>query len=270
MLEDDGRVVLMDFGTGRMTSDDPGVPLAGTPLYLAPELFAGSAPSVASDIYSVGVLLYYLLTRSYPVRARDANDLRLAHERGERTPIADARPDLPRRLARVIDRATDADPARRPPSAESLARELTAVARPRLTKGIRATAAAAGLIALGVLVWEIHGRLIGDASRSRRIVAGLGDRLAERRARDRRRADADHRRASVRQPDRRARAPFCSTASPTRSCGTWRASMGSRCGPDTRRRRSVDRTVTCAPSASSCERTSSSPEPCCAPATRCA
>jgi serine/threonine-protein kinase len=143
MLQDDGRVVLMDFGTGTGVAD-PTAPLAGTPLYLAPELFAGGAPSIASDIYSLGVLLYHLLTRSYPVRAQDESGLRLAHQRGERRPIADARPDLPRRLARAIDRAIDADPAQRHRDAATFARELSEIARLRLTKGVRAVAVAAG------------------------------------------------------------------------------------------------------------------------------
>ena len=70
MLAEDGRVVLMDFGAGHdaRAGERPG--LSGTPLYLAPELLAGGAPSVASDIYSVGVVLFYLLTRSYRSTAR--------------------------------------------------------------------------------------------------------------------------------------------------------------------------------------------------------
>ena len=47
------------------SSADTGSGLAGTPLYLAPEVFGGMAATARSDIYSVGVLLYHLLTRSY-------------------------------------------------------------------------------------------------------------------------------------------------------------------------------------------------------------
>ena len=46
MLADDGRVVLMDFGTGRELDDQPAGPAAGTPLYLAPELLLGAPASV--------------------------------------------------------------------------------------------------------------------------------------------------------------------------------------------------------------------------------
>ena len=72
MLADEGRLVLMDFGTGRELGDNSAAGLAGTPLYLAPELLSGQEPTVRSDIYSLGVLLYHLLTGSYPVRAHES------------------------------------------------------------------------------------------------------------------------------------------------------------------------------------------------------
>lgn len=67
MMADDGRVVLMDFGAGGEFGHDRPTGLAGTPLYLAPELPSGENASVRSDIYSIGVLLYHVLTESYPV-----------------------------------------------------------------------------------------------------------------------------------------------------------------------------------------------------------
>jgi TolB-like protein/tetratricopeptide (TPR) repeat protein/tRNA A-37 threonylcarbamoyl transferase component Bud32 len=130
MLAQDGRVVLMDFGTGRELADRSGGSLAGTPLYLAPEVLRGAPASVASDVYSVGVLLHHLLTGSYPVRGRGLRDLRLAHERHERTELAVARPDLPPKLAAVIARAIEPDPKRRYESASALAADLAAL-KPR-------------------------------------------------------------------------------------------------------------------------------------------
>ena len=67
MRETGGRLVLMDFGTGEELSGTNR--LVGTPLYLAPEIFRGQRASVESDIYSLGVLLYYLVTRKFPVIA---------------------------------------------------------------------------------------------------------------------------------------------------------------------------------------------------------
>jgi TolB-like protein/Tfp pilus assembly protein PilF len=133
MLAEDGRVVLMDFGTGLELGDASAPGLAGTPLYLAPELLAGSEPTVRSDVYSVGVVLYHLLTGSFPVRAAGLRELREAHTRGERTGLSKARPDLPPKLVDVIERASSAQPERRQPNALALAGELTAITRrPRL------------------------------------------------------------------------------------------------------------------------------------------
>ena len=69
--QSDGRVVLTDFGAGvhHDTTATGTPPLAGTPLYMAPELFEGRSVSVRSDVYSVGVLLFFLVTGEFPVRA---------------------------------------------------------------------------------------------------------------------------------------------------------------------------------------------------------
>ena len=64
MLADDGRVVLMDFGAGGDLRH-VGLDMAGTPLYLAPEVARGAPASPQSDIYSLGVLLRYAATGAY-------------------------------------------------------------------------------------------------------------------------------------------------------------------------------------------------------------
>jgi serine/threonine-protein kinase len=129
----EGRVVLMDFGAGRDRGEVRTAAIAGTPLYLAPEVLSGvSGPTVQSDIYSTGVLLYFLLTGTYPVLAQDVDSLRKAHERGERRAINAVRPGLPHRLCKVIARAIDPDPARRYPTAGALASALENVKSPAL------------------------------------------------------------------------------------------------------------------------------------------
>jgi Tfp pilus assembly protein PilF len=130
MRADDGRIVLMDFGTGRELEDDASSDLAGTPLYLAPEVLQGQPATVRSDIYSLGVLLYHLVTGSYPVHARTVRKIRRAHELGERTAIQTGRRDVPSKLARVIERAIDPSPERRYESADTLGADL-AVLKPR-------------------------------------------------------------------------------------------------------------------------------------------
>jgi serine/threonine protein kinase len=110
---DGGRIILMDFGAGEFRdATSPGRP-HGTPLYLAPEIITGGTATVQSDIYALGVLLYYLVTGRFPVEGTSLSDLALAHARRQRRHLRDARPDLPDSFVNVVERATDRDPARR-------------------------------------------------------------------------------------------------------------------------------------------------------------
>jgi serine/threonine-protein kinase len=113
MREEGGRIVLMDFGLGHDTTAGPNQDLGGTPVYMAPELFQGEPASVRSDIYSAGVLLYHLVTQSYPVQGGTVDQVSAAHSRGAVTLMTDARPDLPSPFARVIEKATSPEPSRR-------------------------------------------------------------------------------------------------------------------------------------------------------------
>jgi serine/threonine-protein kinase len=123
MRAEGGRTVLMDFGAG----DDlkrlggRGRSGAGTPLYLAPEVFAGAPHTVVSDIYSLGVLLFYLATGSYPVGGSSRTEIERHHAaHAQRWLLRDLRPDLPDAFIRVVERATSERPADRFQSAGEL------------------------------------------------------------------------------------------------------------------------------------------------------
>ena len=148
MRAGDGRLVLMDFGVGRELTDGSVTDLAGTPLYLAPEIFRGQPATARTDVYSIGVLLFHILTGSFPVRATLVSELRLAHERGEVQPIVAARPDLPANLAAVIGRAINHDPERRYSTAAALAADLEAV-RPRARSRRTLLGVAAAVLIVG-------------------------------------------------------------------------------------------------------------------------
>ena len=98
MREAGGRIVLMDFGTGHDQSEIPARPgdLSGTPLYLAPEVFAGGAASIASDVYALAVLLFHVTTAGYPVPpdARWRTSVSVINEAVARSPGTATRPPL--------------------------------------------------------------------------------------------------------------------------------------------------------------------------------
>ncbi len=135
MLADDGRVVLMDFGAGRDLTQPPEA-ATGTPMYLAPEVLRGEPASARSDIYALGAVLFHLLSGAFPVPASDLPALKRAHDEGETTDIRVLRPDVGRRLAAVISRATCPDAGQRYGTAAELAHDLArASARPVARNG---------------------------------------------------------------------------------------------------------------------------------------
>jgi tetratricopeptide (TPR) repeat protein len=144
LCDRDGRLVLTDFGAGcelQDTIDGATRELAGTPVSLAPEVLEGQAATPQTDVYSLGVLLFHVLTGTYPVRGRTLREVRDAHTLGQRTALGVARPDLPNTFVRVIDRAIDPDPPNRYDGPEALGSELTSLLesivdeRPAATRG---------------------------------------------------------------------------------------------------------------------------------------
>jgi hypothetical protein len=134
MREKGGRTVLMDFGTGRDLKRAPsaqGKDFAGTPLYLAPEVFDGHDRTPASEIYSLGVLLYFLVTGTYPVEGNTRTEIERRHDRSDRRrPLRDVRPDLPDSFIRVVEQATAERPEDRYRSAGELEAALARLISP--------------------------------------------------------------------------------------------------------------------------------------------
>jgi TolB-like protein/tetratricopeptide (TPR) repeat protein len=154
MRADDGRVVLMDFGTGREMRD-PSSDLAGTPLFLAPEVLMGEPATPQSDVYSVGVVLYHLVTGSYPVLAATAAEVRAAHAAGVWQKVRAQRPGLPIALSAVIDRALEPRPDRRYPSAGDLLVALRELAEPASVANTSRVFLASLLVVVAALVWQV-------------------------------------------------------------------------------------------------------------------
>jgi Tfp pilus assembly protein PilF/tRNA A-37 threonylcarbamoyl transferase component Bud32 len=171
MREKGGRILLMDFGLTYESGSDSNP--SGTPTYMAPELLAGEASTVASDVYAIGVLIFNLLTGRYPVEGTDVEQLRTEHGKGARRTLLDVRPDLPQALAQVVETAIQADPQKRFGSAGQLVAALSeaigmgsqaqAAPPPAKPRTLRPwMLAAAGVAAAGLLLaWPQLRALVG-------------------------------------------------------------------------------------------------------------
>jgi len=128
MVGDDGRPRLMDFGIAIESGVflPAGETVPGTPQFLAPELLQGESPTVRTDVYAMGVLLFEMFTGRVPID--DDNTARLVRRIVRETPpsVQSLRPDLPPELAGVLDRAIAKDPEARFPDAASLADAIAA------------------------------------------------------------------------------------------------------------------------------------------------
>ncbi|MDI3288428.1 aminotransferase class V-fold PLP-dependent enzyme [Polyangium sp. 15x6] len=112
--------------------------ILGTPRYLAPELWKGAPATIASDIYSLGLILWELLAGAPPYGPkRPLMQLVEAILKEPLPSIAALRPDVPFELAATVDRAVQKDPAKRFASADALADAL---------EGVVATSRALGLL----------------------------------------------------------------------------------------------------------------------------
>jgi hypothetical protein len=127
--------ILLEAGTGRVIVTDLGIAhaegaavsgAAGTPHYVSPELLAGAAPSVQSDLYALGVTAWVLLTGRRPFEGAEGPALLAEQSRHAAPPIASVAPRLAPRLAEAIDRTLAREPTERWPSAEAFAGELGA------------------------------------------------------------------------------------------------------------------------------------------------
>jgi hypothetical protein len=116
-----GRPKLADFGIARIvgTATSAQSQLVGTPYYMSPEQVRGEGLSPASDVYSLGIVLYEMLSGRLPFDADTPIGVALKHVQEAPPAISTVEPDLPADLCRLIDRALEKDTARRYATAEA-------------------------------------------------------------------------------------------------------------------------------------------------------
>ncbi|MDI1348341.1 serine/threonine-protein kinase [Aquabacterium sp.] len=124
-------VKVMDFGVARVadaTRTRTGVVL-GTPTFMSPEQLSGQPTDGRSDVYSLGVTLFQLLTGALPYRNDSMAALMRAIGREPPTPLASLRPDLPPALGDIVALALQKHPATRYANGQQMADDLRAVLR---------------------------------------------------------------------------------------------------------------------------------------------
>jgi eukaryotic-like serine/threonine-protein kinase len=172
ILNGDGRAKVTDFGIAR-SLDVQGVTQSGAVLgtsnYIAPEQASGRPVDRTTDVYSLGVVLFELLTGEVPFPGESFVAVAMQHVSEPPPSVLEVRPDVPLRVARAVDRALEKDPAQRFATMDAFAAELQAClaelgSRPGLDADVtlvrhapvvrrrRRRLLPAGLVALGLLL----------------------------------------------------------------------------------------------------------------------
>ena len=134
MITEGGAVKVMDFGIARVLGTEHfthGGYMMGTPAYMAPEQVLGREIDGRADLYSVGVVLYRLLTGRLPFNADTAISMVQMQISEPPTPMVTFRPDLPPWCSVIVERALAKSPADRFQSAEEFRGALLAAVTPQ-------------------------------------------------------------------------------------------------------------------------------------------
>lgn len=125
-----GRAVLVDFGLARYVQDESRITVAGvilgTVAYLSPEQIRGLPLDARSDLYSLGVLIYELLTRQLPFQAESPTAVIFQQAYESPRPLSEIKPDLPGPLVAIVERLLAKDLPDRYPSGEAVLADLQA------------------------------------------------------------------------------------------------------------------------------------------------
>jgi WD40 repeat protein/tRNA A-37 threonylcarbamoyl transferase component Bud32 len=155
------RVKLLDFGLVRAAADDVHLTrsgaVVGTPAYMAPEQARGETVDARCDLFSLGCVLYRLLTGRKPFQGETTMALLASLATNSPAPVRELNPEVAAALSDLVMRLLAKDPAARPASARAVADELDAVGRepaasPKRSGRRRLLTVAGGLCAAAALV----------------------------------------------------------------------------------------------------------------------
>lgn len=128
LLTSDLRIKIADFGIARtladINPDEHADIIWGSPQYLAPEVASGGPPSAASDVYSLGVLLFEMVSGELPFTASNAEELLEMHVTAPPPSPRSLNPDIPQGLEQIILKILSKEPSARYRTADQLGRIL--------------------------------------------------------------------------------------------------------------------------------------------------
>ncbi len=133
MVAPSGRLQVMDFGlaySGDTTAVTQTGTLLGTPEYMSPEQARAEKVDSRSDIFSLGIIFYELLTGETPYKADSAYSMLLKRTQERATPIAKLDPSVPRHISDVVSKCLEIEPRLRYQNVQELARDLEEKRRP--------------------------------------------------------------------------------------------------------------------------------------------
>lgn len=191
MLSNDGRIKVLDFGLARVGGGDRGEQtlietlapithqgmIVGTMPYMSPEQVEGRPIDARSDLFSLGVIFYELLSGQRPFTGASSPALMSAILRDTPQPLAETRTDVPEALDRLISRLIEKRPEDRLQTARDVFNELKHVRKlldssaSRLSSTVKAAASATENLAVAVLPFTARG---ADAD-AESIASGLTD-----------------------------------------------------------------------------------------------
>ena len=127
MIKDDGQIKITDFGIAmalnatQLTQTNS---VMGSVHYLPPEQASGKGCTIKSDIYSMGIIFYELLSGSLPFRGENAVEIALKHMREPLPSLREENPSIPQSIENIIRRATAKNPKNRYESAREMHEDL--------------------------------------------------------------------------------------------------------------------------------------------------